>query len=210
MLDLWSAEVAQPKHVVLTARNTTTISRPQVKAYVKALARLRRTKFARNWTGGFYSIETTNESRGWHIHFHLLVDANWIDQAELARQWARVIGQDFAIVYVRDARGEDYRGEVCKYLVKGSTLASWTGEEIAAFVDAFDGIRCFQPFGKLLGRRKAIREQIRKLIHLKPACECGCADFHIMSPSELEEFMLTRRVRFINGPPEPCAAAGIY
>lgn len=208
MLEVWSREVTQPKHVVLTARNSNTISKPQVKFYVKALSRLRRTKFASNWRGGFYSIETTNESKGWHIHFHLLIDATWIDQAELARQWARVINQDFAIVYVKDARGEAYLGEVCKYLVKGSVLAKWSGEEIAAFVEAFRGIRCFQPFGSLLRQRAKVREILRTFMELKPACECGCSDFEILSPNELEEFMLHRKVTFRQFPPKltPCSS----
>lgn len=200
-LEVWSREVAQPKHVVLTARNSELISKPLVKRYVKALSRLRRTVFARNWRGGFYSIECTNESRGWHIHFHLLVDADWIDQSELAKQWAKCIGQDFAIVYVKDARGEAYLGEVCKYLVKGSILAKWSGVEVAAFVRAFDGVRCFQPFGSLLGRRKAVREVIKALLDVKATCECGCSDFQIMSPNELEEFQLHRSVTFRQFPP---------
>lgn len=202
MLEVWSGEVAQPKHVVLTVRNSEAISRLQVKRYKTAFAKLRRTKFASNWRGGFYSIETTNESRGWHIHFHCLVDADWIDQGQLAIEWAKQIGQDFAIVYVKDARGEAYLAEVCKYLVKGSVLAKWSGEEIAAFVDAFDSVRCFGVFGSLLGQRSKVREQIEAFLDVKPACECGCTDFQVMSPNELEEFQLHRRITFRIIPPK--------
>ena len=104
-------------------------------------------------------------------------------------------------MYVKDARSESYLGEVCKYLVKGSVLAKWSGEEIAAFVDAFDGVRCFGVFGSLLGQRGKVRELIRAFIDVKPACECGCSDFQILSPNELEEFMLHRTVTFRQFPP---------
>lgn len=195
-LEIWSKEVAQPKHVVLTIRNTETITREKVRAFKKSFTALRRSVFAKGWRGGFYSIEVTNESRGWHLHLHCLIDADWIDQAELARQWAKVVKQEFAIVYVKDGRESNYLAEVTKYLVKGSVLAQWTGVEIAAFVDAFEGVRCFQPFGSLMGQRKKVRELIKLLLEEMPACECGCSDFQILSPNELEEFMLTRFVKF--------------
>jgi len=195
-LQVWSREVKQPKHVVLTTRNSGLLTKEHVQHFKKCFSRLRRTNFALGWRGGFYAIEVTNESRGWHLHLHALIDADWIDQAELARQWAKIVGQDFAIVYVADARKKDYLGEVCKYLVKGSQLATWSGEDIAAFVDAFQGVRTFQPFGTLMGVRKKVRELIKQILDIKPACECGCAEFQILSPNELEEFMLTRYVKF--------------
>lgn len=201
-LNAWANHIRQGKHVVLTVRNTATITKSQVKHYKKCFSRLRRTAFASNWRGGFYSIEVTNESRGWHLHFHCLVDADWIDQAELAIQWAKIVGQDFAIVYVKGKREASYVAEVCKYLVKGSVLAKWSGEDLAAFVDAFDGVRSFGVFGSLLGERSKVRELIRAMLDVKPACECGCSDFHIMSPNELEEFQLHRKVTFRQFPPK--------
>lgn len=200
-LQVWCAEVKQPKHVVLTMRNSAVLTKETVKRAKKALTKLRRSVFAKNWRGGFYSTEVTNESRGWHIHFHLLVDAGWIPQDELAREWAKCVGQDFAIVYVKDARQQNYLAEVAKYVVKGSELAKWSGEEIAAFVDAFDGVRTFSAFGSLLGQRKKVREIIKSMLEEMPACECGCSDYEILSPNELEEFQLHRKVTFRQFPP---------
>lgn len=193
---MWTREVKQTKHVVLTCRNSEVLTKTKVQWFKKCFSRLRRTVFAAKWRGGFYSLEVTNESRGWHLHLHALIDADWIDQGELARQWAKIVGQDFAIVYVTGKQEVNYVAEVSKYLVKGSVLAKWSGVEIAAFVDAFQGVRCFGVFGSLLGQRAKVRELIKALLAEKPACECGCKDFEVLSPNELEEFMLTRFVKF--------------
>jgi hypothetical protein len=69
-------------------------------------------------------------------------------------------------------------------------------------------VRCFQPFGSLLKKRAEVRALIKSLLDVKPACECGCADWHIMTPCELDEFMLSRYVRFKkpSDEPQPCSA----
>jgi hypothetical protein len=115
----------------------------------------------------------TNEGKGWHLHAHLLVDADWIDAAELARQWAAQVGQDFAIVKVVDARRDrdvDYAREVCKYAVKGSQLAGWSGHEIADYIDAMKGVRTFFTFGNAYDQRTAFK-QFKHDAELQ-ACRC--------------------------------------
>lgn len=185
-IEWWTKTITQPKHVVLTARNIATISEDYVRSIKDAFSSLRRSKFARNWIGGFYSLEVTNEGRGWHIHIHALVDAKWIDQAELARQWAKRVGQDFAIVYVKDCREKSYLQEVSKYAVKGSELASWSASDIAAFIDAFANTRTFSVFGSLYGKRTEWKEWIEAGCSERGQCECGCNSWVIRTDLEQE------------------------
>ena len=152
-VEWWAKLIREPKHVILTVRNTTTLTKLHVQTFKDCFTRLRRSKFARNWRGGFYRLEVTNETQGWHLHMHALVDAGWIAQKHLAEAWAKIIGQDIAIVHVRDVHSRDYLAEVTKYTVKGSQLASWSAEKIAEFVDAFNGLRSFGVFGDLHGKR---------------------------------------------------------
>jgi len=84
-------------------------------------------------------METTNEGRGWHVHFHVLVESSWTDVRELARQWSELIGQTFAQVKLQQVRGQDYLREVCKYSVKGSDLMRWGAADLAAYLVALDG-----------------------------------------------------------------------
>lgn len=184
-VEWWAREIREPKHVVLTTRNTDALTKNHVRWFKQCLSKLRRRKFARNWRGGFYRLEVTNESKGWHLHAHLLVDAGWISGAKLATEWADVVGQELAIVKVKDVHSRDYLAEVTKYTVKGSQLATWTGAAISEFIDALDGVRTFGVFGSLYGKRTEWAEWIKSLREQGPICACGCHHFKILSPQEL-------------------------
>ncbi len=180
----WTKQIEQPKHMVLTRRNTETLSKEDVRSFKDSFTKLRRRKFASNWKGGFYALEVTNESRGWHLHLHALVDARWIDSGELARTWAEIIGQDFAIVKVKDAREGSYLSEVTKYAVKGNDLAGWSTPDIVTLIEALEGVKCFGVFGSLYGKRTEWREFLDELQAGRVRCECGCSSWRIMSEAE--------------------------
>jgi len=175
----WINQLRQPKHVVLTCRNTKTLTKQKVRSFTSALRRLRSQKFCREWKSGVWSLEVTNESRGWHLHSHLLVEARWIDSAQLAKIWGKLVGQDFAIVKVKDARKADYLRELCKYVVKSNQLAAWDPLDIAAFMDAMTGTRSFGVFGSLVGQRSKWKQFLRSLRSERGNCECGCREFHV-------------------------------
>lgn len=169
----WCREISQPKHVVLTVRNTADLQPGHVHEIKAWFSRLRRRKFASNWTGGFYSLEVTNEGKGWHLHIHALVDAQWINASQLAQEWNSVTRGAGHIVKVKDARQHNYLAEVTKYTVKGSQLAAWTPDQISTFITAFDGQRTFGVFGSLYGKRTEWREWIDSVRDAKPRCPCG-------------------------------------
>jgi ribosomal protein L37AE/L43A len=172
-LKVWLQHVNQPKHVVLTARNTMRISKTYFRWLVKCLAKLRRVRFSSAWRGGIWSMEVTNEGRGWHVHYHLLVDADWIDAPQLAREWGRLVGQDFAIVHVSDARNESYLREVAKYAVKGNDLAAWPAVDTASLIDALQGTRCFGAFGSCSKLRAEVAAAVAELREQRSSgCQC--------------------------------------
>lgn len=178
-IEFWTHYVQQPKHMVLTVRNSDHMTYRYVKWFKKCFTRLRRSKFARNWRGGTWALEVTLEDKGWHLHQHSLVDADFIDQIQLAQRWAKIVGQDFAIVKVRDARGKDYLREVTKYACKGSDLAKWTGPQITEFIHAFQKQRTFGVFGSLYGKRSEWAAFIASLKVSRQTCECGCAQWTV-------------------------------
>lgn len=170
-IEAWSIGIEQPKHVVLTVRNTENFTRKKLRAFKKSLVSLRRSKLFAHVRGGCASLEVTNENRGWHLHAHLLLDVRWIDAGELARVWAKRVGQDFAIVKIKDVRQAEYLQEVSKYVVKGSELASWDAEQIRQFIWTLHRARTFFTFGTM-------QKQPEKRKEAKP-CECGCLKFRI-------------------------------
>lgn len=191
-IEFWTHEISQPKHVVLTVRNSDAIDKARVRWFKACFAKLRRTAGAANWRGGMWSLEVTNEGRGWHLHLHALVDADWIGVEWLKEAWSRLVGQDIVIVKVKDCRGEQYLKEVAKYVVKGSQLAGWDSRQIGQFIRAFDGERTFGVFGTLFKRRAEWSAFKAASQGEKPACECGCSRFRILSPNELEWDRTTR------------------
>lgn len=194
-VEWWTKQIGEPKHVVLTIRNTDKLTKKHVQKFKQNFSRLRRRKFAANWRGGFYRMEVTNEKKGWHLHLHALVDCGWIDQRKLAEAWASIVKQELAIVHVRDVHSRDYLAEVTKYTVKGSQLSGWDAEQIAEFIDAFDGVRSFGVFGSLYGKRTEWRDWLDKLQTKGHTCECGCGTFRILSPAELAWDNLQRESR---------------
>ncbi len=180
----WAKAITQPKHVVLTIRNQPWIDAGSFKFLSSSFARLRRRAFARGWKSGIWSIEVTNEGKGWHLHLHALIDAKWIDAPRLAREWASVVGQDFSIVKVMDARAKSYLKEVTKYCVKGSELAGWEPAQIKDFVLAVQKARTFGTFGALYKRRSEMNAALAALRADRGRCECGCNEWKAMSSDE--------------------------
>lgn len=199
-LEWWTKTISQPKHVVLTVRNVNDLTPEYIRWFKDSWGRLRRSQFAKDWRGGIYSLEVTNEGRGWHLHLHALIDADWIDSKELARNWSKLVGQDFSIVKVKDARRGDYLNEVAKYAVKGSDLARWSGEEIAQFVDAFEGSRTFGIFGSCYGKREEWKNHMKELRDRPMTCDCGCSLYRVFSEQEWEWEKIKRENRMPDAP----------
>jgi Replication protein/Transposase zinc-binding domain len=188
----WSVLVKQPKHIVLTRRNSSIIERQLLRHTMKSFGKLRRQKEWRNCSGGCVSMEVTNESRGWHVHLHILADIRWMPAGILSQRWAELMGQDFAIVKVTDAREHTYRQEVAKYVVKASHMAAWPAEEIAAFIGAIKGVKFFAPFGSLYKLQRSIKTQIEMEKPIPEPCECGC-DQYFYDTEKTEILRLARR-----------------
>lgn len=183
----WTMLIKQPKHIVLTARNSASITRQTIRSFQQAFGKLRRLALWKSVKGGCVSIEITNEGRGWHLHAHVLVDAFWVCAKTLALEWGRLVGQDFAIVKVMDVREKTYLNEVTKYVVKGAQLVSWKPEEIAAFIGAIKGIRFFAPFGSLYKLQRQIKSEIALLRPPAEPCKCGCESW-LWSSEESEAY----------------------
>lgn len=183
-LQWWVTRLSRAKFVTLTIKNTKHLSKYDVKQIKNDFQRLRRSVFARGWKGGIYSVEVTNEGRGWHLHLHSLVDAGWIDARELAVTWGKITAGRGFIVKVKDASRHGYLKEVSKYCCKGSEIAKWSSPEILEFITAFTGVKTFGVFGNLYGKRTEWSEWIAHLKESRSACECGCNKFRFYDENE--------------------------
>lgn len=160
----------RPKHVVLTARNDDELKR-MLTTVLGGVRKLRRRELFAKVAGGWCSFEVTNESRGWHVHAHLLIDAPYIDASMLAKEWAACVGQDFAIVKLKCACGRcpackatgraNYLAEVTKYTVKPSVFIKWPQELREQFVKCIKGRRLFFAFGHVAEASRNVRAAIK-------------------------------------------------
>jgi hypothetical protein len=176
----WVRTLEQPKHLVLTSRNQAVLTKHAISVNLRGVAAIRRRKLARGWKSGCWTMELTNEGRGWHLHFHLLIETRWIPIEVVSVIWASYVGQeDAAIVKVKDARHTDYLREVAKYVVKSSELSSWSGLDIAQVMDAFRGRRSFGVFGEAAGRRAEWKRAVAEARRERAKCECGCNTWQV-------------------------------
>jgi len=206
-VEWWTKEIHQPKHLVLTALNTTNLCAEYFLWFKQQFAKLRRSKCARNWRGGFYSIETTWNESGAHVHLHILLDCNWVNISEVAIVWGRLLQQEFAICKIKDARDKSYLAEVAKYVVKGSELASWTGSKLVTFLDAIANVRMFGVFGTLYKKRAELRDWLDTLRSLRNKCDCGCKTFRVLDEQSFEWQEIVRELNIGNAPPPKIPAA---
>jgi hypothetical protein len=177
VLQLWSSKVDQPKHLVLTERNWSVLTHSALRSFGQRLAKFRRGDYWRTVRGGCVSIEITNEGKGWHVHSHWLVDADWLDMPKISRAWGRLAGQQYAVCKVKDVRNADYLKEVCKYVCDGAAMAKWAPEHLHEFVTAIRGRRFFFAFGSLFKQGRAVRAALEANKPPGKICECGCEDF---------------------------------
>jgi len=178
LIRLWAKKIRQPKHLILTHRNFPILTHSKIRQHTKLLAKLRRSKIFRRVRGGCCSTEITNEEHGWHLHAHMLLDVRWLNMAAVSIKWGKLVGQEFAIVKIKDVREADYLHEICKYVVEGSELARWPAEHINEFAQAVRGLRMFSSFGSLREMAPQIRAEIAAQKPPSPVCECGCSDFY--------------------------------
>jgi hypothetical protein len=180
VLTAWAVKLEQPKHLVLTQSNFAILTRKKIRGHQRNLARLRRTKAFREVKGGCVSVELTNESRGWHLHSHWLIDCHWLDMPAVCKTWGSLVGQEYAIAKITDVRDSDYIREVSKYVAKGSEIAGWKPEHILEFVTAIRGVRFFFSFGNLWKLGPTIREELKAAETPGEQCDCGACDFSYM------------------------------
>lgn len=116
--------------------------RSGVKVLLQSFRRLRQRKFWKNKVvGGAFVVEVKGIPGAWNIHLHCIVEARFIPNFTLSREWAQVSpGQITDVIKVPASAVISY---VTKYLTK-SSVAKHLEVEVSR---ALKGVRMFQPFG---------------------------------------------------------------
>lgn len=141
------ADWQSPKHIVLTLRSSDQPLREQLTRLKRCFSRLRRTSTWRALCGaGVYTFEVTRSpnTRRFHPHLHILVNARFIPHRWLSSEWHRITG-DSPIVHVSTATARHPR-YLAKYVGKGVTASLEPWEEWP-MADELAGLRALETFG---------------------------------------------------------------
>jgi hypothetical protein len=197
---MWFVDLMkQPKHLVLTFRNVPFLSKGYLRRCVKSLQKFRARKLFKSYKAGLWAMEITNEEKGWHVHFHLVVDGSWVQQKQISEVWRKCTDDDSFIVWINDASKGGLKKNLPKYVTKyagkGFRPHEWDAFKLAEFVEAVDGIRTFGTFGEMFAKRKEWKEWMVLVLSTRKKCECGCSNFKYLSDCELfyrNEIMVTK------------------
>jgi len=139
-----------PRFVTLTLRSTDESLKHTLDRLYAAFKELRRSKFWKaHVRGGVAVAEVTRppDTGLWHPHIHVITDGQFMPQAALSAEWARVTGGSMIVDIraVHDRRTAAHY--VAAYVSKPTALTSWPPHAINEFAYASHGRRLIIPFG---------------------------------------------------------------
>ncbi len=185
---------------VPSSRERLAVHHARVKGAFRRLRRSRRWK--NKVRGGVAGFEFTHKQRhGWHYHIHALVLRKaYYTGADLAADWARVMGVPVAFVKINEV--DDLGAalaETLKYCFKPSDIfgmkkdnESWTHKQMAEF-EELRGSRFGETFGELYGLKIETDEDSSEedeLFEGSPCPDCGLPLHSLMMTHEELEIPL--------------------
>lgn len=161
--------IQHPKLLTLTIPNVARLTKHVVLSIPRALKRLFRRKYYQNLVrGGLLALEVTNTGNGWHPHAHVLLDADYLPQQKLDKDWKKLTG---GMVDIRARTPQNALPYMLKYVGKAPDIYRTDqnkglkrycspDERIEREIEynaAMKGIRTVQPFGTLYGKEKPVK-----------------------------------------------------
>jgi hypothetical protein len=137
------------KHIVLTAKNVLKIDKAYFKWLRECFVKLRHRDIFSKCVGGFYSIETTYNSKlkNWHVHIHIVIDVPYILKSDLSEVWKEITGNSY-IVDIHEIKNPlEVAREVAKYVVKPGDFLQ-DSKLVHEYLKAVRGMRLVSTFGK--------------------------------------------------------------
>jgi hypothetical protein len=175
----------------------------QLAAVQRGVKNIRRQRWFRNAVkGGVGSFELKFSKRGWHVHWHAVLDCKWLAvtiepprpfakkeilkrklkaaQKEVGEQWAMAVGISPSFVFIRRAKPA-----TAQYVVKYSVKAADFENEmlpVAELVEEAKGAKLVAPWGSVRTIRRRIIEEAKTVEKPRP---CQCEDGGIWTMSDL-------------------------
>ena len=170
-------KMREPKHIVLTAENVPSINKAYFSELRLAFVKLRHRDIFNKCIGGFYSIETTYNSKlkSWHVHIHIVADVPFIPKQELSNAWNSITEGSFVVDIKqigKEQTPQEASKEVAKYVVKPGDFLQ-DPRLVDEYLKAVKGSRLVSTFGKYYRMVLDDDEDEGGL----PDCWCGTNDW---------------------------------
>lgn len=136
-----ASQARDVKHVTLTVRRARTI-RAGLDHLRDSLRKWVRNSGIRDRLRGWaYTIEVKPKPDGWHVHAHMLADADYIPLPILWASWAHATGQRTASISIGRRRGERAARYCASYVSKGDGRTTLSDPQRAEYLDAMHHTR---------------------------------------------------------------------
>lgn len=174
------------RHIVLTVKNSYDLD-DRLDHLVKSFRKLRQRKLWKSTQyGGFYVIEITEGTDGWHPHLHIVSYGSFLPWRKLRAAWLALTKDSYHVTVVSIRDGSNIGYYISKYITKVHTLS-------AASIVTLDEIcrnrRLFGPFGKCALLMKKFRPPDK----FHPCPKCGV---HEWIPEFILDMMNRRATQF--------------
>lgn len=150
----WAENKKHVKFVTLTLKSSPGTLEFQVSRLYDSFRRLRNSKVWRQSVRGgvwFFQLTINKQTRMWHPHLHILVDADYIKQRALSNRWLDIT-RDSKIVDIRKVHNvEDAAEYVARYATSPGNLLKCTVSDGASMVIGLKGRRLCGSFGNAKG-----------------------------------------------------------
>jgi len=149
------------KHLTLTIRNQSNLFK-MTRTITHCFRKLRQTdEWKKKVLGGAFVIEVTGKHGDWHVHLHIIIQAQYFEFTKLLLLWMKLSpGRG---VFIQNIP----KKQVVRYLTKYITKSEIPDNDHSELNRALKGTRLFQPFGTWYSLNK---------LYIKPAQTCSNCD----------------------------------
>lgn len=146
-----------PRFLTLTLRHSATPLTDQIDRIYESFKKLRKRESWNNHvTGGaaFLEVKLSDKDGLWHVHLHCLIEGEYWDGREIAREWHAVTGDSF-IIDIRPVENHEYRARyVTKYVTKPADASVYRDcDKLDELLVAMRGRRLCLTFGTWRGHK---------------------------------------------------------
>lgn len=150
----WIRELDRPKFLTLTLKHSPLPLREQVDLLYSSFKRLRKLSWWKTLVRGgiwFFQVKRSRNSKQWHPHFHILLDAEFILHGELSRHWD-YLTRGSTVVDIRAVDDEDAAAmEVARYATTPAALKLHGDADKQEILACFQGMRIAGTWGTAKG-----------------------------------------------------------